>query len=71
MLNAYENEAGHTIPPSRQLMEIWVLKAWNDIPEELIQKSWKVCGYKIAEELETEDDSQVLNLDNDWDYTLT
>ena len=49
MLNADENEAGHHIPPSGKLMEIWVVKAWNDVPEELIQKSWKVCGLKIAE----------------------
>ena len=50
MLNADENQAGRTISPSWKLMEIWYLKAWNDVPEELIQKSWKVCGYKIAEE---------------------
>ena len=49
-------------------MEIWVVKVWNDVPEELIQNSWKVCRYKISEELETEEDSQVLNLDNDRDY---
>ena len=65
MINADENQAGHPIPPSRQLMEIWVAKAWNDVPEEL------VCGYQISEELETEEDSQVLNLANDQDYILT
>ena len=43
------NEAGHHIPPSRQLMAIWVVKERNDVPEEMIQKSWKLCGYKIAE----------------------
>ena len=51
MINADENEAGHHIPPSKQLMVIWVVKAWNDVPKELIKKSWKVCGYKISEEL--------------------
>ena len=46
MLNADENEAGNPIPPSRQLMAICVVEAWNDVPEEIIQKSRKVCGYK-------------------------
>ena len=68
MLKSDENEAGHTIPPSRQLMVIWVVKAWNDVSEEIIQNSWKLCGYKISEELETEEDSQILNLANDRDY---
>ena len=38
MLNADENEAVHNTPPSQKIMEIWVVKAWNDVPEELIQK---------------------------------
>ena len=71
MLDADKNEAGCPIPPSRKLMAIWVVKAWNDVPEKIIQKSWKLCGYKIAEELETEEDSQVLNLANDRYYILT
>ena len=71
MLNDDGNETGCPIPPSWKLMEILVVKAWNDLLEGLIQNSWKVCGYKIAEELETEEDSPVLNLANDRNYILT
>ena len=31
--------------PVRQLLSTWVVEAWEKIPEELVKKSWTVCGY--------------------------
>ena len=37
--------------PSRQLLAMWVVQAWDLIPEELARKSWTTCGYKSEKHL--------------------
>ena len=51
MLSAPLNERGQPIAPTRQMCATWVVQAWSDIPEELIRKSWEVCGYKSISDL--------------------
>ena len=38
-------KSGNPTPPSRQLLSTWVVEAWEEIPEELVKKSWTACGY--------------------------
>ena len=40
-------------------MVIWIVNAWKDVPEKLIEKSWKICGYKTEEELAAEEKNGV------------
>ena len=42
---------GHPYPPTRQLLAQWVVKAWDNVPEDLVKRSWEVCGYKSVESL--------------------
>ena len=51
MLNAKCNDKGHPIPPSRQLLAQWVVKAWDFVSEKLVAGSWESCGYKPYEML--------------------
>ena len=37
-------EIGHPLAPSCQLLAQWILKAWAKVPQELVWKSWEVCG---------------------------
>ena len=37
--------------PSRQLLATWTVEAWEKVPEELVRKSFTVCGYKTKEEI--------------------
>ena len=54
MLNAPVNPAtGHPFVPSRQLCAIWVVSAWERVPEALVRKAWTVGNYKTFEELQT------------------
>ena len=39
-------DTGHPYPPTRQLLAQWVVEAWDMVSEELVKKSWEVCGYK-------------------------
>ncbi len=60
-LNAPINpKTDHPLPPSRQLLAQWAVKAWAKIPEELIRKAWEVCGYKSTEELQSESTSYAI-----------
>ncbi|GFH50734.1 hypothetical protein CTEN210_07210 [Chaetoceros tenuissimus] len=51
MLHAPEDEKGHPRPPSGQQVATWVVEAWEEIPEELLQKAWVTAGYKTMEEV--------------------
>ena len=53
MLNAPANPTtGHPFVPSRQLCAIWVVSAWERVPEALVRKAWTVGNYKTFEELQ-------------------
>ena len=51
MLSAPLNEKGQPIAPSHQVCTNWMAQAWSGNPEELIRKSWEVCGYKSISDL--------------------
>ena len=34
------------MPPSRHQISTWVVDAWKQVPEDLVYKSFIVCGYK-------------------------
>eukprot|EP00957_Ditylum_brightwellii_P081790 6222622-Ditylum_brightwellii.AAC.1 len=40
MLSAPENDKGQPMPSSRQLCAQWVVKVWEAISEESIEKAW-------------------------------
>ena len=44
MLSAPENYKGQPMPPSKQICEQWVVKAWDAVSEKSIQKEWTVCS---------------------------
>ena len=51
-LNAPTNpKTGHLLAPYHQILDQWIVKAWDKVPKELVQKSWEVCGYKSTEDL--------------------
>lgn len=37
---------GFPVPPSRQQISTWVVDAWKQVPEDLVYKSFIICGYK-------------------------
>ena len=45
ILTAPIGNTGNPTPPSRQLLSMWVVEAWEKIPAELVVKSWTACGY--------------------------
>ena len=51
---------GRPYPPTRQLIAQWVVKAWEKVPEELVKRSWEVCGYKSIESIRTDNTSTAL-----------
>ena len=57
-MNAPTNtNTGHPLAPSRQLHAQWIVKAWEKVPKEPVQKSWEVCGYKSTEDLSKEEET--------------
>ena len=57
-LNATTNpKTGHPLDPSRQLHAQWIVKAWDKVPKEPVQKSWEVCGYKSTQDLSKEEET--------------
>ena len=52
LLNAPENDKGQPISPSRQLCAQWAVEAWDEAPEELVAKAWRICGHKSMEEIQ-------------------
>ena len=52
-LNApISDKTGHLYPPSRQLLAIWVVDEWRQVPKELVRKAWVVSGYKEIKKLQ-------------------
>ena len=67
--------SGKKRAPSKELVLLWVNKAWQEIPAELVIRSFKSCGISNAldgteddavyeEESESED---VLDVDDEFD----
>ena len=40
-------------PPTRQLLETWVVKTWDTVLEEIVRKFWTACGYPLGDMLGT------------------
>ena len=58
-MNAPTNpKTGHPLTPSCQLLAQWIVKAWANVPNEPVQKSWEVCGYKSTEDLSNEEETE-------------
>ena len=51
---AINAKTDHPLPPSHQLLAQWIVQAWDKVPEELVCKSWEVCGYKSVEDMSRE-----------------
>jgi hypothetical protein len=60
ILSAEVTDKGNPKPPSRQLLSIWVVQAWEMIPAELVRKSWTACGYPSENELTFDDQGQIV-----------
>ena len=57
-LNAPTNpKTGQSLAPYHQLLDQWIVKAWDKVPKELVQKSWEVCGYKSTEDLSNQEET--------------
>ena len=50
----------HPLAPSRQLLAMWVVEAWDKVPVEIIQKAWVVCGYQSMEQLHKKSESSAI-----------
>ena len=49
--------------PSRELVLTWINRAWNEIPRDLIEKSFKSCG--IANAVDGSEDDAVWDEENE------
>ena len=49
--------------PSKELVLTWINRAWNGIPQDLTEKSFKSCG--IANALDGSEDNAVREEDNE------
>ena len=47
----HKKKTGYPLPPSRQLLSIWVVDVWEKIPETLVKKAFKVCGGYVDREV--------------------
>ena len=64
MLNVLVNTiTGYLFIPSCQLCAVWVVSAWEHMPEALVQKAYTVANYKTFEKLQKAHGEE--SLDND------
>ena len=59
------SHTGKNRVPSKELVLTWINHAWNEIPGDLIQKSFKSCG--ITNTLDGSGDDAVWDEENEED----
>ena len=50
---------GSPHPPTRQKCATWVVEAWENVSEELCAKAWTACGYKMKNELASDQVTEI------------
>jgi hypothetical protein len=55
---------GHPKPPSRQLLAQWIVHSWEKIPEQLVKRSWEMCGYKSYESCQADLEASMVSRDS-------